>query len=276
MYMYNNATLDNVLTYLMFIYLYLQEKRPVRTLTLREEFIMTLIRIRRGFTVRTLSDMFGISVSYTSKIFCTWISFLYLELGPLLIRWPTKEQIAKTFPASFKHFKNTRCIIDCTEIFIQKPSMPSSQRITWSSYKHHNTSKLLVATSPRGTFTFISSLWTGSISDKRIVQESGFMDLIERGDDVMADRGFLIRDLLAEKGATLNIPPFAHGKQLSVHATTKTRRIASARIHVERAIGRLKTFRLLNGVVPLNLKPLLNQIVVVCAALCNLQDPLNK
>ena len=58
----------------------------------------------------------------------------------------------------------------------------------------------------------------------------------------MADRGSLIRDLLTLKGATLNIPPFAHGKQLSSAATTKTRRIARARIHVEHAIGRLKNF----------------------------------
>lgn len=51
----------------------------------------------------------------------------------------------------------------------------------------------------------MSDLITGSISDKRIVEESGFVDNIERGDD----RGFLIRVNLALKGATLNIPPFA-------------------------------------------------------------------
>eukprot|EP00057_Strongylocentrotus_purpuratus_P017382 XP_011671856.1 PREDICTED: uncharacterized protein LOC105441913 [Strongylocentrotus purpuratus] len=252
-----------------------EEYRSSRILTVYEEFIMTLVRLRRGFTNRGLADTFGISPSMASNVFATWINFLDLELRPLLIKWPTKEQVRESLPKSFKYFKSTRTIIDCTEIFISKPSTPSSQRITWSSYKHHNTLKLLVATSPRGTFIFLSQLWTGSVSDKKITQESGFLDHIEYGDDVMADRGFLIRDLLAERGATLNIPPFAHGKQLSTHATVKTRRIASARIHVERAIGRLKTFRLLNGVVPLSLKPILNQIVCVCAALCNLQKPLN-
>lgn len=122
----------------------------------------------------------------------------------------------------------------------------------------------------------MSNLFTGSISDKRIVEESGFLDNIERGDDIMADRGFLIRGNLALKGATLNIPPFAFNKQLSGMAVTKTRRIARARIHVERAIGRLKCFNILQGVIPLKLKPILDQVVCLCAALCNLDSQLVK
>lgn len=120
-----------------------------------------------------------------------------------------------------------------------------SQRVTWSSYKHHNTVKLLVSISPSGSFTFISKLWSGSASDKKIVEESGFLNNLEYGDDIMADRGFMVSGALALKGCTLNIPPFfTCGKQLSSRATTKTRRIARARIHVERAIarGRLEKF----------------------------------
>ena len=59
----------------------------------------------------------------------------------------------------------------------------------------------------------------------------------------MADGGFLIRDVLALRSAYLNMPPFAHGKQLSMHATTVTKRIAKARIIIEREIERLKEFK---------------------------------
>lgn len=252
-----------------------RKKGPKRQLSCLEEMIMTLIRLRRGIDTVTLGAMFGVQPGTVSKIFITWITFLKLELR-FLISWPSKLQIAKRLPKSFKEFPKTRCIIDCTEFFIQKPSLPSSQRITWSSYKHHNTLKSLIAISPTGSFCFISSLFTGSISDKRIVEESGFLDKIERGDDVMADRGFLIRGNLALKGATLNIPPFAFNKQLSGAAVTKTRRIARARIHVERAIGRLKCFHILQGVVPLKVKPILDQTLFVCAALCNLDKQLVK
>ena len=92
----------------------------------------------------------------------------------------------------------------------------------------------------------------------------------------MADRGFLIRGDLALKGATLNIPPFAMGKQMCSIATTKTRRIASARIHVERAIGRLKNFSILQGTIPLRIKGHMDDILLACGILCNLDQQLVK
>lgn len=105
---------------------------------------------------------------------------------------------------------------------------------------------------------------------------SGYLDLLEKGDDVMADRGVLIRDVVTLRKATLNIPPFVNGKQLSPTAVTKTRRIASLRIHVERAIGRLKQCRLLAYPVPAQLNPMLSLCVKIAAALCNVDKPLCK
>ncbi len=103
------------------------------------------------------------------------------------------------------------------------------------------------------------------------MEKSGFLDLVDIGDDYMADKGFLIRRLLGMRGATLNMPPFSHGRQLASRAVTRTRRIASARIHVERAIRRLKAFRILNGPIPLQMAEEIDLIIPVCAALCNLQ-----
>ncbi|KAK2141261.1 hypothetical protein LSH36_1133g00057 [Paralvinella palmiformis] len=70
----------------------------------------------------------------------------------------------------------------------------------------------------------------------------------------MADRGFCIRVALALKLATLNIPPFTSKGRLASKGVTKTRRIARARIHVERCIGHLKCFKILSGVIPLKLR----------------------
>lgn len=166
--------------------------------------------------------------------------------------------------------------LDCTEFYIQKPSLPSSQRKTWSSYKQHNTFKALVAITPTGYISFVSQLWSGNVSDRKITMDCGFLDLIQTNDDIMADRGFVIRDALALRGATLNIPPFTKGGRLSNVAVTKTRRIARARIHVERAIGRLKCFRILDGVIPLSLRKRMDEIFIVCACLCNMDKPLVK
>ena len=89
--------------------------------------------------------------------------------------------------------------------------------------------------------------------------------------------GFSIRDLLTMHSATLNIPPFAHAKQMPQAAVTKFRRIAAVQMYVhdvERAIGRLKQFRHIGGIIPAQLNPLIIPCVIVAAALCNLDKPL--
>ncbi|KAK7101626.1 uncharacterized protein [Littorina saxatilis] len=244
-----------------------------RLLTLKEELLVVLVRLRRALEVNMLSDLMGVSSSLVSRIFITWIHMLSRELC-FLIKWPTRARVLSRLPRAFRFFPKTRVIIDCTEFQLQKPSLPSVQRKTYSSYKHRNTAKCLVGVTPRGAFSFVSDIWTGSISDRKIVEMSGFLEMLEAGDDVMADRGFLIRDLVTLRKATLNIPPFAHGRQMAKSAVTKTRRIAAVRIHVERAIGRLKQFRLLSETIPAPLNPLVHMCVTVAAALCNLEKPL--
>ena len=67
--------------------------------------------------------------------------------------------------------------------------------------------------------------------------------LLEPGDSIMADRGFEIQDLSVLKKASLNIPPFMRCKDQSTpDEEDETRQIASVRIHVERAIERIKNF----------------------------------
>ena len=58
--------------------------------------------------------------------------------------------------------------------------------------------KFLFGIAPGGGFTFISSSYPGSISDKNIVIKSGFLEpgLWNEGDSVMADRGFAIAEYM--------------------------------------------------------------------------------
>ena len=85
-----------------------------------------------------------------------------------------------------------------------------------------------------------SDLYAGRSSDKQITNDCGTLDLLEAGDSFMADKGFEIAGDLRQ-GVTLNIPPFLGEKDhLSIEEETETRRIASVRIHVERAMARIK------------------------------------
>ena len=67
---------------------------------------------------------------------------------------------------------------------------------------------------------------------------------------------------------------FLEKEQFTPEEVKEGRKIASLRIHVERAIGRLKNYRIVNGVIPLSHSRLVNAIVFVCAWLTNLEPVL--
>ena len=145
----------------------------------------------------------------------------------------------------------TRVFLDCTELFIEKPSCFHVQSETYSSYKSHNAAKGLVAIAPNGALTSVSDLYGGHCSDKVIVDHCGILHLLEESDAVMADRGFEIQDLLAQKKVYVNIPPFTRSKdQLNPDEEDETREIASVCIHVVRAIKSVKSFNILKQILP--------------------------
>lgn len=188
--------------------------------------------------------------------------------------WPSQALVQSYMPDIFKaKYPRTRVIIDCTEIFIQRPSSAEAQQLTYSTYKSHNTAKALIGITPNCFISFIPDIQPGRLSDKEIVVRSGLIDLLDKGDLVMADRGFTIEDLLDES-MELNIPPFLHGKtQFDEPEVKVTRSIAGVRIHVERVIGRVRRYRILNTSFPNNSLTLLNKVWINCCYLTNLQHP---
>lgn len=163
---------------------------------------------------------------------------------------------------SFKSEDTFRSIVDCSEIFIQRPSGPRNNQFCFSSYKNYTTFKVLVGCDENGFVNFCSALYAGSISDQAIVKESGFLDLLVEGDAILADKGFEISDLLATRGAILNLPPFLRGKdQFEEHEVLQGRSIGNRRIIVENIIGRARKMTLLNSKIPFHLKNLADVII---------------
>lgn len=206
------------------------------------------------------------------------ISLIYRQLLPLLAKsllstliWPEKQALRKNLPKCFRCYKSCCCIIDCTEIFIQRPLNLNARAQIWSIYKNTNTIKYLIACSPSGSVSFLSLGWGGRVSDKEITIKSGFLDLVENGDMVLADRGFLIEQELATRGAFLKIPEFTRGKdQMSAADVDRSRQIANVRIHIERVIGRLRKFMILNTTIPITQVDLMDKVMVVVCALVNI------
>ena len=113
------------------------------------------------------------------------------------IFWPTGEQAQNYYTDCFKKYKNVIAIIDCTEVPIQRPSLALTNGQIYSlNYKGRPTAKLLVACTPVGTVSFVSCGAGGTMSDKKLVKESGILSKFQPGDTVLADRGFDIQELL--------------------------------------------------------------------------------
>lgn len=174
------------------------------------------------------------------------------RLGTTLIKWPSRDAIQRTMPFCFRvHYGlKVTAIIDCFELFIEKPSSLLAKACTWSQYKHYNT-KYSISITLQGVISFISRGWGGRASDQFITENSGFLRNVSAGNVILVDRGFLIEEAL---GASLHISAFTRGKdQLSAVEVEKTRNIANVCIHIERVIGSVRQhYTILNatGVLP--------------------------
>ena len=186
------------------------------------------MRLRLGLKEVDLAHRFGVHPSTVARTFITWINLMDFKFRELPL-WLSRRKINKLMPECFKkHYPSTRVIIDCTEFFIDTQSSLSRQSATWSSYKSHNTVKCLIGIAPHGHTTFVSPVYEGFVSDRSLTEESGLLELLEKGDSVMADKGFDIQDLLAPLGVKLNIPPMRQGnRQMAPHDIVKTKKNSS-------------------------------------------------
>ncbi|XP_048242685.1 uncharacterized protein LOC124115552 [Haliotis rufescens] len=251
------------------------------SLTIFQKLIITLMRLRLNLPTLDLSYRFGVSKATISRTFNQVMDVLYINLKRLVF-WPDRENLWKTMPMIFRRYFGRRVsvIIDCFEVFIDRPSNLTARTQTWSTYKHHNTVKYLIGITPQGSVSYISEGWGGRVSDKYLTSNSDFTNHLLHGDIVLADRGFDIQEIIGSCGAELRIPAFTRGKpQLSGTEVEETRKIANVRIHVERVIGSVRQkYMILSSTVPIDYLmtkstdavPLLDKIAHVCCALTNM------
>ncbi|XP_064462130.1 uncharacterized protein LOC135372453 [Ornithodoros turicata] len=246
------------------------------SLGIADQVLLALMRLRLGLLYFDLALRFGVSVTQAGKVFRGMLLTLHGIMRNVVV-WLPLETIFATMPAQFSTsgYANTTCIIDCTEVQMQRPKRLYARGQSYSHYKGCNTVKFLVAVAPSGFIMFVSNAYGGRASDKFIVEDSGFADYLSENQEVMADRGFGLSNTMKEKGIRLNVPAFSKGRhQFPEVEATVSRRISHLRIHVERAINRMKTYRILKSSLPIHHKKLMNSIILVCAGLCNLKGAL--
>lgn len=251
-------------------------KWNVEKISKKNQLLCTLMKLRLNVPLFVLADMFGISDSTVHNIVITFIYVTHklLFMG-MMEKIPSRHKNKPVSPACFAPFPNARIVIDCTEIQIAVPANLKAQKDVYSAYKHRHTFKVLIGISPNAVITYVSDVFSGSTSDRVITEQSGLLTHLVAGDLILCDKGFPITELCAPLGVKVNLPPYLTNPQFTENEVILTKKIARARIHVERAIGRLKNFRILHFIAP-NFREHASAIVQVCACLFNLQYSLLK
>lgn len=109
-------------------------------LSLEDQLLVALMRLRLGNLEEQLAYIFGIDVFNIVDVVQLSVS----ATVPIPI-WPTWDKVAATMPAAFrKAYPNTFNIVDATELRCEKPSAPDLQAKLYSPYKSHTTFKCLV------------------------------------------------------------------------------------------------------------------------------------
>ena len=93
-----------------------------------------------GLLNEDFADRFDISHTKSSFVFTTSIKLLS-KLLKNLVAWLSREAIRDNLPEAFIKTGNNKCrvILDCAEVFIERPKSLDCQAAIWSDYKHHNT-----------------------------------------------------------------------------------------------------------------------------------------
>lgn len=247
-------------------------------MTLENKLLPFLMKLKHGISFRVLGVLFGLHETTVSRIFHAVLGTLSYATRHWIYK-PSLDAIRATAPPCFRlHYPNCTMIVDCTEVKTEAPPEVRQKHVCFSSYKNGYTLKFLLAIAPNGMIVFRSAAFGGRYTDTDITVLSGFLDLISTDDVILADKGFPgIRASVTQKDAVLVMPPFSSGNiPFTLEEIDDSYHISNVRVHVERAIQRVKIFAILRNRIPVSLIPAMSQVFHMCCVLANLQPHIVK
>lgn len=251
------------------------DSSPQRNLRHIDEFFMFCMHLSLGQKEVVLARTFGLSLTRVRQILITWSNYLYLLLGSIGI-WMTQTQIRQAIPLKLlQHCQNVRVVIASTEIGCDQKPDGCSEKV--SNHTNFAKYKALIGVAPCGSITFVSKLFPGFLSNEELMRVSGILDLLQPGDQLVADKDFDIERLLKDFGVELLRCPSKrklHFESMDVKARLVPRLLALAK----RAVKQIKEYQILDSPISLSFAETGNQMWSCCCMMVNYQgslDPLD-
>ncbi|XP_026285706.2 uncharacterized protein LOC113211529 [Frankliniella occidentalis] len=242
-------------------------------LSSRDRILLCMMKIKLALHFSTLGVFFEKSVQNVCNYFYDTVKVL-AQLFKCFVKWQSKDIILNNMPKCFSYFTNTRVVLDCFELYVEKPKCVRCRVRLYSQYKKNYTVKVLLGVSPGGAITKVSKAYGGRASDKFITSDSGLYELCEFGDAIMVDKGFAIEDECQKYLLTMIRPPFLRQKGKFTRAeAVQCAKIARARVHVERVIQRIREYSMLKNKLQWRLTPYIDDVLMIVCALVNLSPP---
>ena len=160
----------------------------MNTLHDRDQLALYLFKLKTGNTFQQIGVIFGICDETAAKVFKHLLGEHY-KIAQKYVWWYSRAEVDEFMPEKFKkYFPKTRVVLDASEIKIQCPKKVDRAVLCYSSYKSSHTLKFLIGIAPNGQITFISKCYGGRVTDCQLTQESGIVLLLEKDDEIMADK----------------------------------------------------------------------------------------
>ena len=78
-------------------------EKNCKKLTISQQILLVIMKLRLNCDELDLAYRFGVSQSTVSRLFSKWIFIMAQWLSPL-IHWPSRDEVMKSMPQTFKKF----------------------------------------------------------------------------------------------------------------------------------------------------------------------------
>ncbi|KAM4652554.1 uncharacterized protein O3C94_014832 isoform 2-T2 [Discoglossus pictus] len=229
-----------------------KEVGPQSALSLEDQLLLVLTRLRLGLLLQDLAFRFRVSESTVSRYWLNWTELLHARLTQIPILYSSRYLDVFEPKRIAQHQDLTCTVMDCTDLFFEVQAKDRSKPSSTHPCRNHYLRRGYAIASPNGFITFSSSLPFGiatKVMDGQAQEELSGISL------------------------PLELPPFM--QNVPVQMTQQQQEMSRQVLSLLSLIDKALNFRFLKGVYPQSMEAQVDRAWTICCYLaCLLHDPM--